>query len=165
MTSKPVLEVKSFAKKPVSNHELREAIAYAKNSRPAVRYQRGPKKGRVKRKAYVGQELEEDMLRIIANTALERWTAQPTAKLVMIAAHAARGAIPQYRSPSVYETDCRYQAYKCATMKVMNIRRMWQIERDRERAARGEDIPERPKQVEHALDERPKYKNQFRLFS
>ena len=164
MTSKPVLEEKEVKFDPVSNAELDEAIKYARVSRPEVLYKRGKKKGQIKRKAYVGQELARDLLRIIGNTALKRRAEQPTAKLVMIAAYAARQAIPQYQG-TVQEKQLRYVAHKCAAMKIMSIRRVWQMKMDALRKARGLAIPERLKQIQHPLDERPKFKNQRRLFS
>ena len=164
MTSKPILEEKEMELAPVRKVELDEALEYARTSRPEVLYKRGKKKGRIKHKAYVGQELSRDLLRIIGNSALERRAEQRTAKLPLIAANVAREAIPQYKGTEA-ETQLRYTAYKCATMKIMSIRRVWQMKRDAERKAAGQAIPERPKQVDYPLDERPKHEGQRRLFS
>jgi len=165
VTSKPVLQEKDVKKRPAAEVELDEALEYATHDRPETRYKKGNKKGQIKRKAYVGQKLERDLLRIIANTALERWAEEPTTKLVLIAANAARKAIPMYQGRNTRETEQRYEGYKCATMKVMSIRRIWQMKMDAARKARGGTVPERPKQADYPLEEGKKHKGQYRMFS
>ena len=164
MSSKPVLEEKEIKYKPVSNAELDEALVYATQDRPEVRYKKGKKKGRVKRGVYVGQTLSRDLLRIIGNTTLERRAKEPKAKLAPLAANVAREAIPMYQGTE-RETQLRYEGYKCAVMKIMNIRRVWQMRRDAERKALGLEIPERPAQTEYPLDKRKKHEGQRRMFS
>lgn len=164
MTSKPVLQDKEIEYQPVREFELDEALAYAAQDRSEVLYKRGPKKGQVKRKAYVGQVLDRDLLRILGNTALERRAEKPTERLVQVAATVAREAIPSYRGTE-RETQLRYEAYKCAVMKIMSIRRVWQMAMDERRKAQGLSIPERIKQTEFPEDGRPKHKRQLRMFS
>ena len=164
MSSKPVLEDEEIKYKPVSNDELDEALAYAAQSRPEIRYKKGKKKGQVKRRAYAGQTLSRDLLRIIGNTALKRRAEQLTVKLPLLAANVAREAIPMYQGTQ-RETQLRYEAYKCATMKIMSIRRVWQMRQDARRRVAGAPIPARPQQTEHPLDERKKHKGQLRMFS
>ena len=165
MTSKPILEQRDLRKRPVTETELDVSLEYATKNRVELRYKRGKKKGLVKRKAYIGQNLSRDLLRIIANTALERWAGEPTTKLVMIAAQAARSAIPMYQGNTLRETERRYEGFKCATMKMMNIRRVWQMQRDAERKDGGAPVPKRPQQKKHPIDERKKHASQYRLFS
>lgn len=165
MATKPVLKRKSFAKKPASESELDVALEYAKRNVTELRFTKGAKKGQVKRRAYTGQTLERDLLRVIANSALERWSEQPTTKLVLVAANVAREAIPMYQGRNTRETEQRYEGYKRATMKLMNLRRVWQMFRDAQRRRAGEPIPERAKQKNYPLEDGKKNKGQYRMFS
>lgn len=163
MTERPVLAQKTFGYSPVTKAELDEAIEYAKTDQTEERYKRGKQAGQVKRKGYKGQELDRDLLRILGNTALQR--RERKSILPKLAAAVVREAIPSFRGATAAETEFRYQGYKRGVMKIMSIRRVWQIKADEQRRATGIPIPERPKQTEFPMDSRPAFKNQRRLFS
>lgn len=162
MAERLILKQGSVPYRPVSEAELDEAVAYATIGRPEHRATKGRRKGQVIRKAYIGQELDRDMLRVLGNTALSR--REPKSRLALLAANVVREAVPSF-SGTVAEVEKRYEGYKCAVMKMMSLRRVWQMQRDTERLEQGLPIPERPEQVEYPEDERKKFTGQLRLIS
>jgi len=158
MAEKPVLARKEIGYRPVTEDELDAAVEYAKKDRPAPK----PKKGQRQKMPYKGQELDRNLLRILGNSALERRT--PGVFLAMLAANVVRDAVPQYKETLIPD-EARYEGYKCAVMKIMNIRRVWQMRNDKKRREQGLPIPERPKQTHNPEDPSPKNKGQVRLTS
>jgi len=163
VVNRPVISRKSIATGPVSNEELTVALEYAKQDRQARKRRRHDTKDPQR---YVGRELDKNLLRILANTALQRWINETGRKVILplIAANVVREAVPQFPG-SLVEVDQLYQAYKCAVMKIMSIRRVWQMKRDAEKHKRGEPVPERIKQTEHPAETKPGQERQLRLFS
>jgi len=162
MAERPVLEHESL-KDPVTNTELEIALAYAKQDRPARKRR---KSDTTDPKPYVGQVLSKELLRVIVNTALERWINRSGRRVIlpMLVAHVVRDVVPQFKL-SVADDDLLYQAYKCGAMKLMSIRRVWQMKADKRRKERGEPIPERVKQTEHPQETKKDQEKQLRLFS
>jgi hypothetical protein len=158
MTEKPVLEQQRFEYRAVTEAELEEALEYARHDRPAPK----PKKGARARKAYVGQELDRDLLRILGNSALER--RKEGSILPLLAASVVREAVPSFKG-SEQDIQRRYESYKCAVMKIMSIRRVWQMKQDAEKRRKGIPIPSRTEQTQHPDDTRKRHKGQIRLFS
>ena len=163
MADRPVINRKSIATGPVSNEELEAALVYAKKDRQARKRRKHDTKDPQR---YVGRELDKNLLRILANTALQRWVNDTGRKVILplLAANVVREAVPQFKG-SLAEIDQLYQAYKCAVMKIMSIRRVWQMKHDAEKRKRGEEIPERQKQTEHPQETKPGQQKQLRLFS
>ncbi len=163
MADRPVINRKSIATGPVSNEEIEAALAYARQDRQARKRRKHDTKDPQR---YVGRELDKNLLRILANSALQRWVNETGRKVILplLAANVVREVIPQFQG-SIAEVDQLYQAYKCAVMKIMSIRRVWQMKRDAEKRKRGQEIPERTKQTEHPAETKPGQQLQLRLFS
>ncbi len=137
--ARPVVVQKSLGYQPVSEGELDIGVAYAKTE-----YEK---------------DLDRDLLRLVVNTTLERRNAQT--KLAFLAATVVRENIRLSNKEQAPKID----AYKGAIMKVMSTRRVRQMQRDAEKRKQGLSIPMRPKQVEHPLDPRPQFADQYRLIS
>lgn len=145
--------------KPAMRAEIDLAVEYAKLDRPAPKVRKGARQ----KSAYVGQMLDRNLLRILVDTTLVRRKSGTI--LPLLVGNVVREAIPQFKVPDEAETNARYEAYKCAVMKIFSMRRVEQIARDKEKRERGQEIPARAKQTEHPKDTRSKHEGQLRLFS
>jgi len=163
VAERPVVKRSAINAAPITESELTAALAYARTDRPARKRR---KKDTEDPKPYIGQELDRNLLRVIANTALQRWVNETGRRVILplLAANVVRDVVPQFRD-SVQRDNLMYQAYKGATMKIMSIRRVWQMEADKQKKLRGKPIPERVTQTEHPAEQIKGLGVQLRLFS
>jgi len=150
---------------PVTYSELGAALRHAAISRPEHRAKRGKRKGQITRKAYLGQQLEKYLVRILANSALKLWEEDRRVILPLLAANVIRKAIPLLSTDDAREVENRYEGYKRAVMKVMSMRGHWKQKSNRKKRKEGIPVPPVPKQTEHPVETEPDQKGQLRLFS
>ena len=91
---------------------------------------------------------DPDLLRLCANTTLERWRQSRKVILPFLAATVVRETVPP-KTPNRLE---KIEALKGAVMKIMSARGHFKKARNAAKRERGVDVPATPRQTEHPDD-------------